>query len=134
MATIDNALFDGSERWSELENILTNGWVLLAEDLNDDSPSVTGYVAVAPHHFFGRDFIALLVVAEASRRRGVGRQLLRAATLRATSQTVFTSTNESNRSMLKLLTSEGWSMSGRLQGLDDGDPEIVFYRGAKSGA
>ena len=29
--------------------------------------------------------------------------------------------------MRALLDSEGWSLSGRLAGLDEGDPELVFY-------
>jgi GNAT superfamily N-acetyltransferase len=134
MAAIDSGSVEGSERWAEFQHLLTRGWVLLAEDLSDDSPLAVGYVAVVPEHFFGRDFIALLVVAEACRRRGVGRGLLRAATLRATSEAVFTSTNESNHPMLELLKVEGWTVSGRLEGLDAGDPEIVFYRDAKSDA
>ncbi len=69
MVAIDSGLV-GSERWAELEHLVKRGWVLLAEDLSDDSPVVVGYVAVGPKHFFGRDFIALLVVAEACRRRG----------------------------------------------------------------
>jgi GNAT superfamily N-acetyltransferase len=132
MAAIDSAVVEGSERWVELTQLLTSGWGLLAEDLSDDWPSATGYIAVAPRHFFGRDFIALLVVADAWRRRGVGRQLLNAATRLATTDVVFTSTNESNQPMRALLSDEHWLVSGTLNGLDDGDPEIVFYRRARS--
>jgi hypothetical protein len=41
---------------------------------------------------------------------------------------VFTSTNESNQPMRSLLQAERWSFSGELSGLDEGDPELVFYR------
>jgi ribosomal protein S18 acetylase RimI-like enzyme len=132
MAAIDNALIEGSPRWDEIHQLALGGSCLLGEDLRGDSPSVVGYVAVAPRHFFGRDFISLLVVAERCRRRGIGTQLLRAAALRGTSEAVFTSTNESNGPMLELLSAEGWTVSGELEGLDDGDPEIFFYRRAKS--
>jgi hypothetical protein len=74
----------------------------------------------------------LLVVADAWRRRRVGRQLLNAATRLATTDVVFTSTNESNQPMRALLSDEHWLVSGTLNGLDDGDPEIVFYRRARS--
>jgi len=30
--------------------------------------------------------------------------------------------------MRGLLAREGWTLSGRLTGLDDDDPELVFYR------
>jgi hypothetical protein len=41
---------------------------------------------------------------------------------------VFTSTNRSNTPMRTLLDRDGWSFSGELSGLDDGDPELVFWR------
>jgi GNAT superfamily N-acetyltransferase len=132
MAAIDNALVEGSPRWAELLEVLTRGWGLVAENPSDGSPSVVGYVAVAPRHFFGHDFIALLIVAVPWRRRGIGTQLLNAAAGRAATDVLFTSTNESNQPMRVLLSREGWLVSGTLDGLDDGDPEIVFYRRVRS--
>lgn len=82
---------------------------------------------IKPRHFYGRDFIELLVVAADHRRQGLGRELMRTAVAAATSTAVFTSTNESNAPMRALLESEGWSISGKLNGLDDGDPELVYY-------
>lgn len=128
----DHMLIDGSERWSELHDLLTRGWGLLAEDLRDDARSVIGYVAVSPRHFFERDFIALLVVADAWRRQGVGTKLINAAISRVTTDVVFTSTNASNLPMRALLNREDWLISGTLDGLDVGDPEIVFYRRVSS--
>jgi hypothetical protein len=40
---------------------------------------------------------------------------------------VFTSTNQSNEAMQALLMSGGWVLSGILVGLDEGDPERVFF-------
>ena len=40
---------------------------------------------------------------------------------------MFTSTNKSNAPMQALLESEAWSLSGRLVGLDEGEPELVYY-------
>jgi ribosomal protein S18 acetylase RimI-like enzyme len=91
------------------------------------SGAVTGFVIVKPVHFFGRDFIELLVVDPALRRSGIGRALLRHALGTAGTAQVFTSTNTSNQAMRSLLHSEGWSFSGELDGLDDSDPELVFY-------
>ena len=78
--------------------------------------------------FFGRDFVELLVVEQAQRRRGIGRALMASALANATSPVVFTSTNESNNPMRALLARDGWLLSGRLTGLDEGDPELVYYR------
>jgi ribosomal protein S18 acetylase RimI-like enzyme len=90
--------------------------------------AVTGFVIVKPAHFFGRDFIDLLVVDPALRRSGIGRALLRQALATAGTSRVFTSTNASNRPMRSLLEAEDWSFSGELDGLDDDDPELVFYK------
>jgi GNAT superfamily N-acetyltransferase len=90
--------------------------------------AVTGFVIVKPAHFYGRDFIDLLIVEPAVRRSGVGRALLRHALGAAGTSRVFTSTNTSNHRMRSLLEAESWCFSGELDGLDDGDPELVFYK------
>jgi GNAT superfamily N-acetyltransferase len=89
---------------------------------------VAGFVVVLPAHFFGRDFVELLIVDPAHRRSGIGRSLLREALATAGTAQVFTSTNASNRPMRALLAAEDWSFSGGLGGLDEGDPELVFYQ------
>ena len=92
-----------------------------------DHGSVAGFAILRPVHFFGRDFIELLMVDPARRRCGIGRDLLRAALAAAGTEQVFTSTNTSNQPMRSLLRAEGWSFSGELVGLDEGDPELVFH-------
>jgi GNAT superfamily N-acetyltransferase len=88
---------------------------------------IAGFVITGVREFFGRDFVELLVVAPDSRRLGVGRALLRAAVHGATTATVFTSTNRSNHAMQALLAGDGWTLSGELGGLDEGDPEVVYF-------
>jgi GNAT superfamily N-acetyltransferase len=92
-----------------------------------DHGAVAGFAIIKPAHFFGRDFIELLVVDPGRRRAGIGRNLLRAVLAAAATEQVFTSTNASNQPMRSLLQAEGWSFSGELNGLDEGDPELVFY-------
>ncbi len=87
-----------------------------------------GFAVVRPAHFFGRDFVDLLIVDPARRRSGIGRALLRTALATAGTEQVFTSTNTSNLAMRSLLHAERWSFSGKLDGLDEGDPELVFYK------
>jgi ribosomal protein S18 acetylase RimI-like enzyme len=93
-----------------------------------DREVVAGYIVVKPEHFFGRDFVELLLVDPARRRSGIGRILLREALATAGTARVFTSTNSSNQPMKSLLAAENWRLSGQLDGLDEGDPEVVFYR------
>jgi GNAT superfamily N-acetyltransferase len=92
-----------------------------------DDGTVRGFVVVKRQHFFDRDFVDLLFVADGHRRRGLGGELMKAAVATATSTDVFTSTNESNAPMQALLKAEGWTFSGTLVGLDEGDPELVYY-------
>jgi ribosomal protein S18 acetylase RimI-like enzyme len=127
MAAFDEHLSGNPDRWTMLHETIADprGTCLVAED--SASMSVTGYVVVAPRGFFGRDFIEVLHVAKPWRRRGIGIQLMRAAVGEAGAQTVFTSTNESNHAMRELLRQDGWIVSGTLDGLDEGDPEVVYY-------
>ena len=94
---------------------------------------IVGFLALRPGHFYKRDFIDLLYVAPHWRRQGIGRALMRAALRNASTPRVFVSTNESNAPMRKLLSGEEWNPSGVLTGLDEGDPEHVFFRDAPPG-
>jgi GNAT superfamily N-acetyltransferase len=93
---------------------------------------IVGFLAIRPRHFYQRDFIDLLFVAPGSRRHGVGRALMRAALRNASTSRVFVSTNESNTPMKELLLGEGWTPSGVLNGLDEGDPEHVFFHDVRA--
>lgn len=94
---------------------------------------IAGFLALKPGHFYQRDFIDLLYVAPRWRRHGIGRTLMRAALRNASTSRVFVSTNESNTPMRELLRSQGWTPSGVLTGLDEGDPEHVFFHDASPG-
>ena len=94
---------------------------------------IVGFLALRPGHFYQRDFIDLLFVAPGWRQQGLGRALMRAALQNATTARVFVSTNESNAPMRHLLHSEGWTPSGILTGLDEGDPEHVFFHDVPPG-
>jgi GNAT superfamily N-acetyltransferase len=125
---IDTAHSD--QRAAQLHQLAlgVGGSFLVAEGDDDETSPLRGYVALFSGHFFDRDFIGLLAVREQDRRRGVGTLLLNSAVEAAQSATVFTSTNESNTPMRALLTREGWLVSGTLEGLDPGDPEVVYFR------
>lgn len=124
IAAIDHIAASGdSGRLSVLDRAVYSGRCLVYADQS----GIAGFVVANPNHFFGRDFVELLVVAPSVRRSGVGRTLLRAAVNASCTHQVFTSTNESNDAMRSLLSSEGWVFSGQLNGLDEGDPELVFF-------
>ena len=54
--------------------------------------------------------------------------LVRFLAARCTSDKVWISTNLSNTPMQKLIASEGFQMAGFVDGLDPGDPELIFSR------
>jgi ribosomal protein S18 acetylase RimI-like enzyme len=91
---------------------------------------LVGYVVHRAKSFFGRDFVDLLAVAVDSRRQGVASSLLESSVHSSSTNRIFTSTNRSNTAMSELLQKAGWTFSGELDGIDEGDPELVFYRDA----
>jgi GNAT superfamily N-acetyltransferase len=88
---------------------------------------VIGY-GVLEYSFFGQGFVSMLYTHPEHRRRGTGAALLR--TFEATCRTpkLFTSTNLSNLPMQTLLAKVGYTLSGVIHNLDEGDPELVFVR------
>jgi ribosomal protein S18 acetylase RimI-like enzyme len=87
-----------------------------------------GYLVVRSKLFFGRDFVELLVVSTNDRRQRVGSGLLHHAVGLSSTNRIFTSTNQSNTPMIGLLEKLGWTFSGQLEGIDEGDPELVYYK------
>lgn len=62
------------------------------------------------------------------RRRGVGTALVRYVESSVSSRKLFTSTNKSNLPMQKLCESLGYQRSGIVENLDEGDPEIIYFK------
>jgi GNAT superfamily N-acetyltransferase len=78
--------------------------------------------------FFGYPFVQLLIVGEAYRRRGMGYALLEYLYENCDVDRLFTSTNESNVPMRKLLEKAGFARCGYCDALDEGDVEIFYVR------
>jgi ribosomal protein S18 acetylase RimI-like enzyme len=93
---------------------------------------LAGYI-IWDRAFFGRPFVWLLGIDPRFRRRGIGRRLLREFEVRCAGESLFTSTNESNLAMQRLLEAGGFVRSGRLENLDPGDPEIFYYKNGEKG-
>lgn len=88
---------------------------------------VAGYV-LTHGDFFGYAFVSLVVVAPAQQRRGVGLRLLAGAASACQTEKIFTSTNQSNLAAQRLFASAGFVRSGRIEHLDEGDPELVYVK------
>ena len=88
---------------------------------------VAGYV-LTHGDFFGYAFVSLVVVAPGQQRRGVGLRLLAAAEAACRTGKLFTSTNQSNGAAQRLFARAGFVRSGRIDHLDEGDPELVYVK------
>ncbi len=86
-----------------------------------------GYV-ILNYTFFECGFMALVCVAEGYRRLGIGTALVQHAELICRTPKLFTSTNVSNVPMRNLLNGQGYKPSGTIENLDEGDPELIFFK------
>ncbi len=89
--------------------------------------AVAGF-AVLDRSFYGQPFVSLLIVDEQRRRRHIGTALMRHIESVCPEEKLFTSTNESNTPMQRLCDKLGYIQSGRIENLDDADPEIIYFK------
>lgn len=81
---------------------------------------------VLHYHFFHCGFIELLMVSQTQRGQGIGSNLLIALQKQCRTKKLFTSVNLSNTGMQALLLRQGFILSGQVDNLDDGDPELFY--------
>lgn len=91
-----------------------------------------GY-AIVTRHFYGYPFIDLIVVHPDARRRGVAAALFDYIEKTQPGEKLFTSTNESNIIMQTLLAGRGFVRSGWVDNLDEGDPELIYFKRLERG-
>jgi GNAT superfamily N-acetyltransferase len=89
--------------------------------------TVIGY-GVLNYTFYHNGFIEMLYIHCDHRRCGAGAALLRHMESLCRTPKLFTSTNLSNLPMQSLLAKQGYKLSGVIHNLDEGDPEIVYYK------
>lgn len=83
---------------------------------------------VLNYNFYQSGFIEMLYVDLNNRQKGVGKELLKHLELFCKTPKLFTSTNLSNLPIQSLLTKSGYILSGIIHNLDEGDPEIIYYK------
>ena len=125
LVALDSVALDHPARAREIDGWVSSGAVVVAERNGD----CVGYAAVRDS-FFGRPFLEMVMVAESCRGEGIGRAFVRHVAGLSPGRILWASTNESNLPMRGLLTDEGFVPAGRIEGLDEGDPELVFRFGA----
>ena len=88
---------------------------------------VIGY-GVLNYSFFGNGNIDMLYMHSHHRRRGAGEALLRHLESLCETPKLFVTTNLSNLAMQSLLVKLEYVVSGVIHNLDEGDPEIVYFK------
>ena len=85
---------------------------------------VAGYAVIA--EFFGHPFLERICTGETYFRRGVASALMANIEAGFEGDRLFGSCNESNKAMRTLLVGRGYKVSGVVENLDPGDPELFF--------
>lgn len=81
------------------------------------------------HGFFHRPFLDVVMVKRSARRRGVAGALI-AAFLKQQDGAAFSSCNVSNLAAQRMLSAAGFRVCGYVEGLDPGDPEVIYRSSA----
>ncbi len=90
-------------------------------------PNVVAY-AVLNYKFYDNGWIEMLYAHPQFRRQGIGSALIRHLVNECRAPKLFTSTNQSNFPMQRLLATLEFERSGFIENLDEGDPELVYFK------
>jgi ribosomal protein S18 acetylase RimI-like enzyme len=91
---------------------------------------VVGFVTLE-YNFYNLGFISMLYINPGNRRNGIGEVLVQHVESLCKTEKLFTSTNESNLPMQALLKKLSYLPSGVIDNLDEGDPELVYFKRLK---
>jgi N-acetylglutamate synthase-like GNAT family acetyltransferase len=92
-----------------------------------EGEKIKGY-AILEYTFFEMGFVSLLVIHPDQHRSGLGSGLMSHLESICRTRKIFTSTNQSNLPMQALLSKLGYESSGIINGLDEGDPELIYKK------
>jgi ribosomal protein S18 acetylase RimI-like enzyme len=126
ITAIDQVAQYDTQRRHFIERAVVNAgcWVAVTDG------QILGY-SVFGYTFYDHGFVSMVYVAEGHRRLGVGEALLRRTESECRTPRLFTSTNLSNLPMQALLNKLGYALSGIVHNLDEGDPEVVYFKSIK---
>jgi ribosomal protein S18 acetylase RimI-like enzyme len=111
------------ERASFIERAVSCGqaWVAVVKS------EVVAY-AVLDRSYFERPTISMLMVSSQQRRSGIGNRLVEYLEQICEGQEIWTSTNLSNTPMQRLMAKRGYHLTGFIDNLDPGDPELFYFK------
>lgn len=120
---IDCEVIGNSSRGDYIENAIELGHCIIAKNEDD----IEGFL-IYEINFFECSFISLIIVSPSKRRKGNASLLMDYMMSISPTTKVFSSTNRSNISMQKVFHAKGFTESGIVENLDEGDPEIIYFK------
>ncbi|WP_261129801.1 GNAT family N-acetyltransferase [Bacillus sp. Marseille-Q3570] len=120
---IDREVIGHSERSASLEKAIREGGCFIAKS----DRGIAGFL-IYDTSFFECSFISLVIVHPSERRKGVASRLIENFEQTTSTEKVFSSTNESNLPMAEVFSTLGYRKSGYIDNLDEGDPEIIYFK------
>ncbi|MEA2030898.1 MAG: GNAT family N-acetyltransferase [candidate division Zixibacteria bacterium] len=96
----------------------------------EENHRTLGY-SVMDYGFFGFGFVRMLYVTQEHRRRGLASEMMLYLESICKTVKLFSSTNQSNQPAQRIMEKLGYSKSGIIENLDDGDPELVYFKRLK---
>lgn len=90
-------------------------------------PGVIGFLAYRTD-WFQCTFVTLVVVQENYRRKGIAREFFKAVEAISPTPRLFSSTEETNSVSIRMHTALGFTPSGHIDNLPQGNRELLFYR------
>ncbi|MBJ7983268.1 GNAT family N-acetyltransferase [Bacillus cereus] len=119
---IDVAVIGDDSRRNYIKHAIDEEKCIIVKEDN----SIFGFLTYDTK-FFDCTFLSLIIVSPTKRRQGHASLLISYMLSHSPTQKIFSSTNESNESMQKVFSANGFIRSGIVENLDEGDPEIIFY-------
>lgn len=120
---IDSIAQIENERREFIRRVVTSGECFVA--VTDEK--VIGY-AVLNYTFYHNGCVEMLYIHSDYRRSGAGLALMQHIEPLCKTPKLFASTNLSNLPMQSLLAKLNYTLSGVINNLDEGDPEIVYLK------
>ncbi|EKN67021.1 hypothetical protein BABA_13332 [Neobacillus bataviensis LMG 21833] len=120
---IDEEIIGNKSRWEYIRKATEDGRCIVANDKN----LIIGFL-IFDTHFFDCSFISLIIVRPTERRKGYATSLIEYFINISPTKKIFSSTNKSNQRMQEVFNANGFTQSGFIENLDEGDPEIIYFK------
>ncbi|MBA3867957.1 MAG: GNAT family N-acetyltransferase [Anaerolineae bacterium] len=120
--TFDHVVQEDAKRRAFILQEIEHGHCTVAEI----DGQVVAYI-IMDRNFFGWPFIDLVYVHSDYRQRGLAATLMQHIEAQC-EEKLFVSTNLSNLRMQRLLEKLGYVISGTVHNLDEGDPEMFYFK------